>query len=560
MLTKLGHFELLEIIGRGGMGTVYRGIDLLIGRPVAVKVIRMVGYNDNDEQSWLKERLFREGRAAGGLNHPGIVTIYQVGEEQEVAYIAMEFVDGPSIQELLARKEKNVLALCKNLFETAVALDYAHQRGLVHRDIKPGNIMVTVTGATKVTDFGIAKTMLAQTATKTGMVVGTPCYMSPEQIRGKPLDGRSDQFALAVVAYEILTGRKPFQAEQITSICYQILHEEPLSPEDIDPSAGREVAAVIKRGLAKEVEGRYPTCTEFAQALLDAVTMASRETPRNGSNLYAPLAPAANSGNTGQPFEAGRASLISARHAGTMKARVWAIPLVIAAVGGVSIVSIVSRPQPAPVPLAQTPISQPAISEPPRETKVPAPLAAAEGNHVSVSEGRSRRKDGAVQGPALKDDAAAMPAPRLTAMSPYARPPLQIGVHEDDRRLSAAPEVVSGVMLWTGHLNAGEMLTIDTSRASTGVVSGALPQKPIRMAVYPAQAANGAVTVFTSNSRYVRPATVATPRGDVTLTFDPRHATDIVVFEHPGLQNNWARMRIRANLSLSACVIEWTTE
>ncbi len=272
MLTKLGPFEILEVIGRGGMGTVYRGIDPIIGRPVAIKVIRLLGYNDNEEQEWLRDRLFREARAAGSLCHPGIVTIYHVGEEQDVAYIAMEFVDGQNLQQIIAAQgTRNKPMLCQVLLETAAALDYAHKRGLVHRDIKPANIMVTASGVTKVTDFGIAKTNLGQTATKTGMILGTPFYMSPEQIRGKALDGRSDQFALAVIAYEIVTGRKPFESEQMTSVCYQIIHEEPLSPEDVNPGVGGELAAVIKRGLAKEADLRYPTCTAFAAALLAAV-------------------------------------------------------------------------------------------------------------------------------------------------------------------------------------------------------------------------------------------------------------------------------------------------
>jgi serine/threonine protein kinase len=200
VLTKLGPFQILEVIGRGGMGTVYRGIDPIIGRAVAVKIIRLVGYHDSDEQEWLRDRLFREARAAGSLCHPNIVTIYQVGEEQDLAYIAMEFVDGATLESVLVTEgAKDKAMLCRILCETAAALDYAHRRGLVHRDIKPTNIMLTGSGQTKVTDFGIAKTMLGQTATKTGMVLGTPFYMSPEQIRGTKLDGPSDQFALAAV-------------------------------------------------------------------------------------------------------------------------------------------------------------------------------------------------------------------------------------------------------------------------------------------------------------------------------------------------------------------------
>ncbi|MBS1830230.1 MAG: serine/threonine protein kinase [Acidobacteria bacterium] len=274
MLSSIGPFQILEEIGRGGMGTVYRGIDPMIGRPVAIKIIRLLGYNDAEEQAWLRSRLFREARAAGRLCHPGIVTIYQVGEERDLAYIAMEFVDGLSLAALLeANPAPDPAHLRRILLEVAEALDYAHARGLVHRDIKPENIMLTTAGVAKVTDFGIAKTMLGQTgastrmATRDGAMAGTPLYMSPEQIRGRELDGRSDQFALAVIAYRIFTGRVPFAAEHITGVCYQIIHEEPPAAEEICPGIGPHISAVLQRGLAKDPRDRFPTCTEFVRAL-----------------------------------------------------------------------------------------------------------------------------------------------------------------------------------------------------------------------------------------------------------------------------------------------------
>src|SRR5579884_982504 len=278
MISKIGPFEVLELVGRGAMGSVYRALDPLIGRLVAIKVIRLIGYNDGDEAAFLKDRLFREAKAAGRLSHPGIVTIYQVGTYEDQAYIAMEYIDGPTLQQRLGSEPSAPPAFFRRvLTETAAALDYAHGCGVVHRDVKPANIMIAASGAVKVTDFGIAKTMLGHTQTQTGTILGTPFYMSPEQVEGKPLDGRSDQFALAVLAYEMLTGRKPFQADQVTSICYQIVHAEPLSPRDINPELGQDVATILKKGLAKDPAERFRTCSEFATTLVHAYERAFQE-------------------------------------------------------------------------------------------------------------------------------------------------------------------------------------------------------------------------------------------------------------------------------------------
>jgi len=547
VLTKLDQFEILEVIGRGGMGTVYRGIDPLIGRAVAIKVIRLVGYKDKDEQSWLKERLFREARAVGRLNHPGIVTIYQVAEEQDIGYIAMEFVDGPNLQEILAREEKDRPALCRIIAETAAALDYAHQRGLVHRDIKPANLMVTAAGVTKVTDFGIAKTMLGQTATKNGMLIGTPYYMSPEQIMGQPLDGRSDQFALAVIAYEMFTGRKPFHAEQITSVCYQILHEEPLSPEDVNPCIGAEVATVIKRGLAKHAVDRYPTCTQFAEDLLAAVCAASGRSASRVSNTHA------SSGLSGHPTSPLSNPLPPPPQPGSISrnVKVFAIPTIIAVVAGTLVLRNAVKPAPArdvlPAPAANV---SPPLTRAPELINAPAPHREAPAA-LAISEPPVQR---------------VVPVSKSVS-SPNSRP-ARLPVAAPESEVVAKQELVpdrpasplSGLIIWTGSLRPGEFLAIDSEHLTAGRVVGVLPGRPVRIHVYPADLSDGIATAYTVDPGYVSPRRITAGKRDVTLTFDPRHATDLVVFESPAAQNNWSRLSIRANTNLSACVIEWRAE
>lgn len=203
---KLGHYEVTAKIGKGGMGVVYRAMDTLIGRDVALKTIHLNEIEDPNERQFLKERLFREAKSAGILSHPNIVTVYQIGEQDGLTYIAMEFVEGFNLGELLGREPRPTMELLLSVFDqTAVALDYAHSRGVVHRDIKPGNIIVRPDGVAKIADFGVAK-ISSQNVTRAGMALGTPHYMSPEQFHGRAIDGRSDQYSLGVMVYEIFTG------------------------------------------------------------------------------------------------------------------------------------------------------------------------------------------------------------------------------------------------------------------------------------------------------------------------------------------------------------------
>ena len=264
----LGRYEVMKELGRGAMGTVYLGKDPKINRSVAIKTVRFEDDVDEEQMKVIKQRFFREAESAGKLNHPNIITIYDAGEDQDVSYIAMELLDGEDLKKF--SDKKNLLPVKKVLeiiITVAEALDYAHSQGIVHRDIKPANIMIQKDGTIKVTDFGIAR-ITASSATQTGTVLGTPSYMSPEQIAGKKVDGRSDIFSLGVVLYELLTGEKPFTGDSIATLLYQITNENPRSAREISPDRVPEsVLKVLDKAMAKDVNQRYQHAREMADDL-----------------------------------------------------------------------------------------------------------------------------------------------------------------------------------------------------------------------------------------------------------------------------------------------------
>jgi serine/threonine protein kinase len=289
-MDRIGRYKIVRELGRGAMGVVYHAIDPNIGRPVAIKTIQLGGIRKPEEQERLRERLFREARSAGILSHPGIVTIYDVEQQGELAYIAMEYVDGPTLDQVLSEPQPlDPARLFSILSQTAAALDYAHGKGIVHRDIKPANIMIAADGMAKITDFGIAKITASEQFTMTGSIVGTPHYMSPEQVQGQPVDGRSDQFSLAVIAYEALTGEKPYTGEHLTTVVYKIVAEEPMPPHRINSTLGGAIDAALRKGLAKRPDARFRTCGEFVETLEKACAAVKnwKPLPRGGS-LNAP--------------------------------------------------------------------------------------------------------------------------------------------------------------------------------------------------------------------------------------------------------------------------------
>jgi serine/threonine-protein kinase len=268
----LGRYQILGELGRGGCGIVYRALDPGIGRTVAIKTIRADA--NSPAGAALRERFRREARSAGNLSHPNIVTIHEFNDSGEIMFIAMELIQGQTLAERMAKGGPMPLNLVLAvLSSSADALDYAHANGIIHRDIKPANFMLIAGGQVKVTDFGIAKMLDDDIAlTNTGMVIGTVQYMSPEQIAAKPASARSDQFSLAVIAYEMLTGKKPFQGNSWASVMNQIMSVEPPPVRQHRQDLGDEVTAVLRKALAKDPEARYPSCREFADDLAKAAT------------------------------------------------------------------------------------------------------------------------------------------------------------------------------------------------------------------------------------------------------------------------------------------------
>jgi predicted Ser/Thr protein kinase len=266
-LTKAGRYDLREELGRGAMGVVFHGFDPTIGRDVAVKTLRLTEAGTGLSREELIGRFQTEARAAGLLTHPNIVVVFDAGEEEGLFYITMEFVEGRSLQSLIdAHQPFPVSRVLKLMEQVCSALDFAHQHNVVHRDIKPANLMLTADDTVKITDFGTAKILQFGTA-QTAHVMGTPSYMSPEQVKGKPVDGRSDIFSLGVILYELMTGEKPFPGQNITTVIYKIINEEPIPPRSLDSSIHPGLSAVISRALAKDPAARYQSCHELLSAL-----------------------------------------------------------------------------------------------------------------------------------------------------------------------------------------------------------------------------------------------------------------------------------------------------
>jgi len=248
------------------MGVVYKARDPKIDRFVAVKTISLSSQNPEEEREY-RERFFHEAQAAGRLLHPGIVTIFDTGEDPEghIAFIVMEFIAGQSLDRLLSEKTKRLPldAALRLAEELAEALDHAHGQGVVHRDMKPANVLVTPEGHAKIADFGIAKVNLAH-LTLPGRALGTPAYMSPEQLEGEPVDKRSDLFSLGAILYHMVTGYGPFQGDSATTVCFKVANRDPVRATAFDPDLPPELDAVIARAMAKDPAQRYQRGLEFA--------------------------------------------------------------------------------------------------------------------------------------------------------------------------------------------------------------------------------------------------------------------------------------------------------
>jgi serine/threonine-protein kinase len=290
-LQSVGRYEIVSELGRGAMGLVHKAKDPNIGRVVALKTMRLDAYGVDTKD--MLRRFKNEAQAVGLLNHPNIVTIYDAGEQDTIFYIAMEFVEGTTLHQLLAQKRvlstDEILKLTRQI---CAGLDYAHSQGIIHRDVKPANIMITPSGTAKIMDFGIAKT--GGGVTSTGQILGTPNYMSPEQLQGKQLDGRSDFFSFGVCLYEMLTGEKPFTGDNVTTIIYKIVNETPTAPRDLDVTIHPGLSSIVTESLAKSPDERYQTGAELVQDLENYKSFV----PKHGLTTATSAATAAQSAKT----------------------------------------------------------------------------------------------------------------------------------------------------------------------------------------------------------------------------------------------------------------------
>src|SRR5467141_770940 len=301
-VTKAGRYEIVGELGRGAMGVVYKAMDPVIGRTVAVKTIRLSEQGTGLSRPELLSRFQTEARAAGLLTHPNIVVVFDAGEEDGLYYITMELVEGKSLQALLDGGHAFPLPRTLRIMEqTCSALQFAHERNVIHRDIKPANLMLTADDSVKITDFGTAKILQFGTVQQTAHVMGTPSYMSPEQVKGRAVDGRSDIFSLGVMLYEMVTSEKPFPGQNITTVIYKIVNEDPVPPRQINPSIHAGISAVVMRALEKEPDQRYQSCREMVEDLRNYRSIAPGAGNPQSTMIMGGGSPAATviSGNTG---------------------------------------------------------------------------------------------------------------------------------------------------------------------------------------------------------------------------------------------------------------------
>jgi serine/threonine-protein kinase len=262
---RIARFNIVSELGRGAMGVVYRAEDPLLNREVAIKTILLSA--DESVRAEYEARFLQEAKAAGGLNHPGIVTTYDIGREGDLVYLAMELLDGEELRNLLARERLPLSVAIDIAIEVAEGLAYAHEHGVVHRDIKPANIMILRDRHAKIMDFGIAMLHVSDVKTQTGLLLGSPKYMSPEQIAGKTVDRRADIYSLGVVLYEMVAGVPPFAGEDVNHLMYEVCHGVHSPPHFLNPAVPAILELILDKALAKEPEKRYQDARELAADL-----------------------------------------------------------------------------------------------------------------------------------------------------------------------------------------------------------------------------------------------------------------------------------------------------
>ncbi|MGA1875110.1 MAG: protein kinase domain-containing protein [bacterium] len=279
---KFGRYEVIKELGKGAMGVVYQAHDPQIDRFVALKVLR----SDRVTDEGFVQRFLKEAKAIGRLSHPNMVTIYDVGQDQETVYIAMEFLEGKPLHTLIQEESLPSEKVIDLGSQIAMALDYAHQKGIVHRDIKPANIIVQPNGQAKITDFGIAhlEDPSAAQQTQAGEILGSPAYMPPEQVMGQPVDGRSDLYSLGVILYELCSGQRPFQGDNLAALFRAITQDNPVDPVHINPALSPELSHIVLKCLHKQADGRFQSGRALAEALKSVHGKASASDKPSGSS------------------------------------------------------------------------------------------------------------------------------------------------------------------------------------------------------------------------------------------------------------------------------------
>lgn len=425
-LGTLGRYEILGELGRGGCGIVYRAMDPSIGRTVAIKTI--LANMQSSSGLALRERFRREARSAGSLSHPNIVTIHDFNDSGDPMFIAMEFIEGRTLAQSMSGGPLPVEFILGVLRSAAEALDYAHARHIVHRDVKPANFLINISGHLKITDFGIAKVLDSdEDLTSTGMVVGTAQYMSPEQITAANITGRSDQFSLAVIAYEMLTGVKPFQGNSWASVMHAIIMAEPANVSKYRDSLPETVNTVLRKALAKEPEARYATCLEFCNALEHEVIAETVQRTAILEALKRPLPPPPNTQRETPTLETQtivqggptttREILPPVKKASSLK------PVAIVAVAALVILGAwlglrsKTAPTSAPIVTAKSDVSSPNAPTPPASQPVAQPVAVQGTRAAPVARAsRAAAKETAKSEPVRMASPSSSPAPN--AQSP----------------------------------------------------------------------------------------------------------------------------------------------
>ncbi len=452
-MDRIGRYTVEGELGRGGCGIVYLGRDLKMNRLVAIKTILTKELESAAGTHGLKMRLEREAQSAGSLNHPSIVTVYELGEENDVTYFVMEYVDGPPLDTMMNGGPLEFPRVIELLREVASGLDFANSKGIIHRDVKPANILVSSTGHAKVSDFGVAKILESTTMTTTGVAIGTPAYMSPEQILTKPLNGRSDQFSLGVIAFEMVTGRKPFNADSLPGLIHQILSVEPPSAAEVNAAVGEPAASVLRQALHKEATERYESCTAFVDALEAALL-------RGEGTLRPPV------GIRTQTVEI-KATQLTPQSSGAAAKAGLALACSIALAA-----FVYSRSHQTPVATPPQPAAAAAVIP---EPAPPRPEPVKEASPVVVE--KASKKESKPKAPEVKSETPKAPPVVTAAPDP--------GPDQPATSYMGSPE---GRFAWTGALPAGERLVIVRNRVRMGSISGnGLPAGvPVQVEVRPA--------------------------------------------------------------------------